>query len=217
VTLQTSDDGVRGVVFDGGSLECLNLDVLRAAPACTMVGIFTNAPTTGVSFSEATIQILWSCSIASFNANGIPRAEFGLWEYPDWFNIGVHYSFGRRIDATPGGTTARNAGPETAILRGVPQCIIATLDPTNGPSNIHVDSAAVEQTGAFPTLNPFPNTDSFYVTIGDTTRGDIAARWFYGAIHELIIFRRVLTPEEIQDVIKHAQDYWGVLLRPVIG
>ena len=180
------------LLFDGGMLQCFNLDIVNNIPGITMVTIHhgTSLPHSGD---------MWAASTT--NSGNVKATTFRSTFNGDNKGVG-----GRRLD----GDAFSGARSYDTIENNVSHVQIGTMDFLSGAIELWVDDTTgpvATDTLASSGGNSSAN-DSANVWIG-TKHGQTGSR-FFGYFHEIIIFQRVLTTEEIEEIMLHARDYWGV-------
>jgi hypothetical protein len=162
----------------------------NGAPALTVVAIYRTGNTATPPMS------VWAATTA---ATTTLRAAL----YHET-NTNTYRVAGRRLDAH----AVRSAtGFANGLLTNHPHVHIGSFDTTNDALALFVDSATSVATNSFVSAGAFEATDSNSIWLG--TRHASTTQVFVGTIHELLVWRRALTPTEIQAIMDHARAYWS--------
>jgi hypothetical protein len=190
---KSSIDGKPSVRFsDGTALQCSNLTVATETPAITVVAIYhaTSTPNSADIWAASTaggstVRATLFRSVAGDTSKGIG---------------------GRQLDADA--FTGADAG--FALQDNVSQVSIGVLDYANAAIRLYVNGATPTAENTLPSAGLSADTASGNVWLG--TKHGLQANAFHGHLHEVVVYRRVITAQEIQDIVAHASEYWGVAL-----
>jgi hypothetical protein len=181
------------LLFDGGMLEALNTDIATDVSAITIVAIYH--PTASENSAD-----LWAAS--TVNQNNVRATLFR--------NTGGDTNKGtggRRLDED----SFAGAAGDGALEDGVTHLSIGVLNYEEGTIDLYVDgSEEPVGTASFATSGNTSDTDSDNVWIG--TKHGLEGQAFSGHFHELVIYQRAISEDEIADIAAHARDHWGVAL-----
>jgi hypothetical protein len=190
---RTSIGGRPSLLFDGAAYWCPNGDIARNVPAISIVAIYH--PTASDNSAD-----LWAASTAT--STHVRATLFR--NIAGDTNKGTG---GRRLDAD-GFAGAADPAP---LTDGETHVSIGVLNYAEGTIDLYVDgSEEPVATGSFASSGNTSDTDSHNVWIG--TKHELEEHVFYGHFHELVIYQRAISEDEIAEIAAHARDHWGVTL-----
>lgn len=196
----TLDGGVRGVRISSSSgadayLQSSNSDIARGVDEFTIFAVVNPRFET-----EEHDGYIWHASDGD-QAHGnrlILRRFDGGW---DW---GGRLDDDRDYESVT--TEALTVGAITAL--------VGTVDFSDGTLSLYVNGALDATDAPFDDTGATDDSPSNVVGIGAYAEreGTQWFRQFEGDIHEIVLFQRVVTDDEIEEFFDHAEEFWGVQL-----